>query len=120
MRWRKQGTIPNCGVIAVAVVADCSIKKAVEAIGLNGRASTTDLARGLRKLGFKCPSRLKVLKNKPKLAIGKLKNRKWGSHWHWVVIYKDKIFDGNFGNKYGKVNWKKGWRITSYLPITKE
>ena len=120
-RWRKQGMIPNCGVIAVAIIADCSIKKAEEVIGSKGRTSTTDLAKGLKKLGFKCPSRLKVLKNKPELAIGKLKNRKWGSHchWHWVVIYKDKIFDGNYGNKYGKVKWKKGWKITSYLPVEK-
>ena len=110
--------MPNCGVIAVAIIADCSIKKAEEAIGLKGRTSTTDLAKGLKKLGFKCPSRLKVLKNKPELAIGKLKNDKWGNHWHWVVIYKDKIFDGNYGNRLGKVKWGKDWRITSYLPIT--
>ena len=116
-RWKKQPHRPICGQIAVAVIANCSIKKAIEVIGKDSYTTTKDLARGLRKLGFKCPSRLQRLKEKPKLAIAKLKNHKY--NWHWVVIIQDKIFDGKYGNKSGKVKWKKDWRITSYLPIEK-
>ncbi len=116
-KWKKQSNKPNCGQIAVSVIANCSIKKATRAIGKSGYTKTIDLARGLRKLGFKCPSRLKVLKNKPELAIGRLKNRRSNYYWHWVVVYKDKIFDGRYGDRFGNVKWKKGWRITSYLPV---
>ena len=120
MHWRKQGKKPNCGIIALAVVANCSIKKVVEIIGLNGRTSTTDLAKGLRKLGFSCPNRLRAFrKNKPPFAIAKVSIPNT-HHWHWVVVYKDKIYDGANGTRDGKVKWKKGWRITSYLPIKKE
>ncbi len=119
-KWKKQPNRPICGQVAVSVIANCSIKKAIEIIGKDKTTKTKDLAKGLRKLGFKCSTRLKVLKNKPELAIGRLKNRKSNYSWHWVVIYKDKIFDGNYGDKFGKVKWKKGWRITSYLPVEKK
>lgn len=118
MRWRHQGNLANCGVIAVSVIADCSIKKAIEVIGKNGRTSTKDLIRGLKKLGYVCSKRLKHLKERPKLAIAKLSIPNT-HHWHWVVIYKDKIYDGVHGNKKGEVNFPKGYRITSYLPIKK-
>ena len=120
MRWRKQkSNNPNCGIIAVAVIANCSIKKAIEAIGSDGETSTEDLAKGLRKLGFKCPNKLKVFKkNIPKLAIAKVSIPDT-HHWHWVAIYNDKIFDGVNGNKNGNVFWRNGWRMTSYLPIEK-
>lgn len=116
-RWKKQPNKPICGQVAVSVIANCSIKKAIEVVCKKGRTKTKDLAKGLRKLGFKCPLRLQRLKEKPELAIAKLKNHKY--NWHWVVIYKDKIFDGTYGDKFGNVNWKKNWRITSYLPIKK-
>lgn len=39
--------------------------------------------------------------------------------WHWVVIDGYKIFDGVNGNSSGSVIWNDNWKITSYLPITK-
>ena len=116
-KWKKQPNKPICGQVAVSVIANCSIEKAIRAVGKTGRTKTVDLVRGLRKLGFTCPSRLQILKEKPELAIAKLKNHKY--NWHWVVIYKDKIFDGIYGDRFGNVKWKKWWRITSYLPIKK-
>ena len=116
-KWIKQPDKPLCGQIAVAVIGKCSIKKAIKLIGKDGYTKTKDLARGLKKLGFKCPTRLKVLKNKPELAIGKLSYPDTKYNWHWVVVYKNKIFDGINGNRWGKVKWEKNWRITSYLPI---
>ena len=103
----------------MAVITGCSIKKATKAIGLEKYTNTKELANGLRKLRFKCSSRLKVLKNKPKVAIAKLKYP-GTKKWHWVVIYKDKIFDGVYGDKFGKVKWERGWRITSYLPVERK
>jgi len=118
-KWRKQKPKKrNCGIIAVAIIANCSIKKAEEAIGKTGRTKTKDLQRGLRNLGYNCPSKLKRLKNRPELAIAKLKYP--NSHnWHWVVIYKEKIFDGVYGDKNGNVKWDEGDKISSYLPIEK-
>ncbi len=118
-KWIKQiKGKHNCGIIAVAVIAGCSIKRAEEAIGYKGYTDTKDLQRGLMNLGFKCPGRLKRLKIRPKLAIAKLTYPD-NSKYHWVVVYKEKIFDGAHGNKQGIVNWEKDWRITSYLPIKK-
>ena len=119
MRWRKQiKGKHNCGVIAVAVIANCSIEMAEKAIGETGYTNTKDLQRGLENLGFQCPGRLKRLKIRPKLAIAKLSYPNTYK-WHWVVIYKEKIFDGIYGNKEGFADWGKEWRITSYLPIEK-
>lgn len=107
-RWKKQPDRPVCGQIAVSVIANCSMKKAIKVIGKDKYTKTKDLARGLKKLGFKCPLRLKVFKkNKPELAIAKLSYPDTKHQWHWVVVYKDKIFDGNYGNKLGKVKWEK-------------
>ena len=81
MKWIKQKENKNnCGQIAVAVITGCSIKKVTKAIGCKSYTNTQELANGLRKLRFKCSSRLKVLKNKPKVAIAKLKysgTKKW-------------------------------------------
>lgn len=119
-KWKKQPNKPICGQIAVSVIANCTIEKAIKVIGKHRYTKTLDLARGLRKLGFICPSRLQRLKEKPELAIAKVSIPNTNYYWHWVVIYKDKIFDGRYGDRFGNVKWKRGWRITSYLPVEKK
>jgi len=118
-KWIRQ--LPNkknCGVIAVAVIADVSLSVAETAIGKKGSTTTKDLARGLRALGFDCPDRCQKIP-RPPLGIGHLSDPKRKSGWHWVVVDGDKIYDGIFGEPNGTVKWKKGWMITSYLPVTK-
>lgn len=113
----------NCGVIAVAVIADVPLSVAEAAIGKKGSTTTKDLARGLRALGYNCPDRCKrvtLLTPPIELAIGHLSDPKRKSGWHWVVLEGDKIYDGIFGHPNGTVKWKKGWMITSYLPVTKQ
>lgn len=107
----------NCGVVAVAVLTETSVALAAEAIGKDGATTTKQLAKGLRKLGWNCPTRLKVMP-RPPLAIAKLKDPK-RSGWHWVVVDGDKIFDGISGKPDGTVKWKKGRKMTSFLPVTK-
>lgn len=107
----------NCGVIAVAVVASIPVNVAAERIGKDGATTTKHLVKALRKLGYKCPKRLKVMP-RPPLAIAKLTDPKRKGGWHWVVVEGDKIFDGINGKPDGTVDWGKGWRMTSYLPIT--
>ena len=112
----------NCGPIAVAVIAGVTLDEAIAAIGKNGSTTTKQLARGLRNLGYRCPDRCKriTLMTPPiSLAIGQLHDPKRKSGWHWVVIDGDKIYDGVNGKSNGTVNWKPGWKITSYLPVTK-
>lgn len=119
MKWIKQNPGEYCcGQIAVAVATNQSLKKIVKLVGHDSRTNTKTLVKSLKKLGYQCPDRLKVLKQKPKLALAKLTYPDT-RNWHWVVIYKDKIYDGYWGNKHGKVRWKKSWKITSYLPIKK-
>ncbi len=108
----------NCGVIAVAVLAEISIKDAASAIGKNGATTTKQLAKALRLLGFDCPDRCQR-KPRPPLGIGHLTDLKRKGGWHWVVIDGDKIYDGANGKPDGTVEWKKGWKLTSYLPVTK-
>jgi hypothetical protein len=106
----------NCGVIAVAVVASIPVNVAAEHIGKDGSTTTKQLVKALRKLGYKCPKRLKVIP-RPPLAIAKL-SRPNHKSWHWVVVDGEKIFDGINGKPDGTVDWNRGDRITSYLPIT--
>lgn len=108
----------NCGVIAVAVIAGVPVDVAAKHIGKNGATTTKQLAEGLRKLGYQCPDRLQRIP-RPQLAIAKMVDPNRKSGWHWVVVDGPRIFDGINGTPEGKVKWKPGWKMTSYLPITK-
>lgn len=117
-RWIKQPPKSYCcGSIAVAIVAGITLEEAIKLTGKKGSTSTKNIAKALRELGYKCPDRCKKMP-RPLLGIGQLHKPK-KSGWHWVVVDGDKIYDGINGNPDGTVNWEKGWRITSYLPITK-
>lgn len=109
----------NCGVIAVAVIAEVSVGLAAEKIGKDGATTTKQLVKGLRALGYECPDRLQRIP-RPPLAIAKLANPKRKSGWHWVVVDGDKIYDGINGKPDGTVDWENGWKMTSYLPIKKK
>ena len=117
--WIKQERgKKNCGIIAVAVLTGVSIEIAANAIGKNGATTTKQLSCGLHKLGYECPNRLQVGK-RPPLGIAKLVDPSRRSGWHWVVVDGEKIYDGINGLPDGTVRWKKGWKLTSYLPVTK-
>ena len=108
----------NCGQIAVAVITNKSVKEIENFIKRpNKGTKTKHLARALKHYGFDCGHRLIPLKKKPALALAKLHFPE-KRNWHWVVIYKDKIYDGVWGKKDGTVTWPPECRITSYLPIT--
>ena len=116
--WIKQPVNTNiCGQIAVAVIADIPLKQSIEVVGRKGCTTTKQIVNALRKLGYDCPDRLKR-KPKPEFGIGKL-TYPCQNKGHWVVIDSDKIYDGLYGNSDGIVKWKSEWRITSYLPVTK-
>jgi hypothetical protein len=69
----------------------------------------------LKKFKIKCDSKLRR-KRLSDLAIGAVKRNKIFSD-HWVVVWKNKIFDGNLGLKSGKVMWHSDWKIVSYINI---
>jgi len=116
--WIKQPVKTNiCGQIAVAIIADISLEQSIQAIGRKGCTTTKQVVNALKKLGYECPGRLKR-KPKPEFGIGHLRYPKQYKG-HWVVVDGDKIYDGIYGNPDGTVNWKPGWRISSYLPVTK-
>ena len=118
MRFHKQiKGVYNCGQIALCVITGKPLEEIIELVGHNGYTKTKDLARVLHKLGYICPTKLRRLGTKPELAIARLSYPNT-RYWHWVVIHKDKIYDGRNGNEKGEVKWRKGLKITSYLPIT--
>lgn len=114
----QQPNKKNCGAIAVAVIAGVSVEDAVKAIGKNGLTSTKQLAKGLKALGYECPDKLQRT-SRPLLGIARLRYPN-ESRSHWVVVDGDKIFDGIYGNSDGTVKWKKGWKMTSFLPVKKK
>ena len=118
MKWKKQHNKPNCGQIALAVITNKPLREIYKIVGHDNYTKTKDLVKALRKLGYTCPSRLKTLKESPELAIAKV-SHKLKYNWHWVVVDKDKIYDGVYGTSSGKVKWKRGHKITSYLCINK-
>jgi hypothetical protein len=116
--WLKQPDGKNqCGQVAVAVIAGITLKNSIKLIGKKGCTATKDLAKALRLLGYKCPNRLQR-KPKPILGLGHLRYP-GETRSHWVTLDGDKIYDGIYGTPDGKVHWKKDWKITSYLPISK-
>ena len=117
--WIKQQLgKKNCGVIAVAVIAEVSVALAAEKIGKDGATTTKQLVNALRKLGYECPNRCRKMP-RPPLGIAQMRHPKRKSGWHWVVVDGDKIYDGVNGNPDGTVNWMGYWRMTSFLPVTK-
>jgi len=93
-------------------------------IGHEKATTTRMLAKALHTLGYSCPMRcVRMSKNVPisDLAICHLRtDRKHG--WHWIVKDGIRIYDGVVNESLGKrgeENWPPHWRITSFLPITK-
>lgn len=107
-----------CGHIAVAVVAGITLKESKELINRRGGTNTKHLVKALRVLGYQCPNRCRKM-SRPELGLGQMKKPTQKNGWHWVVVDGGKIWDGLYGNPDGTVNWEAGWRITSYLPLTK-
>ena len=107
----------NCGVIAVAVIASIPVNVAAEYIGKDGATKTKQLVAALRKLGYQCPDKCRKMP-RPLLALAQLRTPKHKRNWHWIVVDGDKIFDGINGKPDGTVDWIRGSKITSYLPVT--
>jgi hypothetical protein len=118
LKWMKQPEGSNlCGQIAVTVLANIPLDDAIKLVGKKGCTTTKRIAKALRKVGFQCTDRL-CRKPRPELGLGKLTYPK-KQKGHWVVIQGDKIYDGIYGKPDGTVYWKPGWKLTSYLPLTK-
>ena len=116
IKWLKQIKKKNCGQLAVAMVTGKSIEKVENYFGHDHGTKSKDLAAALKHFGFSCSNRLLVMKERPICAIAKLKYPS-KSGWHWVVVYKDKIYDGVWGQPDGTVEWPRGAKLTSYIPI---
>jgi hypothetical protein len=117
--WIKQKPKTRCcGHIAVAVIAGITLEESKSLIKRRGGTNTKHLVTVLRQLGYTCPNRCRQMP-RPALGLGQMKKPTRKSGWHWVVVDGDKIWDGLHGNPDGTVNWEPGWKITSYLPLTK-
>lgn len=119
-KWIKQPDKPKrcCGQVAIAVLAGITLNVSRKIVDVNGGTTTKDLIKALRALGFKCPDRC-IRSPRPALGLAKMRKPSHKHNWHWVVVDGNKIYDGIDGNPDGTVNWKKSWKITSYLPVTR-
>ena len=111
MSWKKQKkNVYCCGQLAVSIILHKSLKDTIFLFGHSSYTKTSDLVKILRKNKIKCDNRLKTIK-KSELAIAKLTYLDRNNDvWHWVVVWKNKIFDGLYGKKDGTVKWKKNSR----------
>lgn len=114
-----------CGQCCVAMATSSTIEQAQEACGKKYSTPTKSLVKGLRALGAKCVSGKLVpiygeLYKLPRFAVLKVVINNRQSGWHWVLKYKDQIFDPASGTRTIEV-FKNlpGYRITSYLEIYK-
>lgn len=95
MKWIEQKDRMTCGQCCIAMIAGISVKKACEIIGHSHGTKTKELAKALRKLGFKCKNSLKI--EEPEfLAIVK-QSIPGTSNWHWVVFYNGNYYDAAKG-----------------------
>ena len=115
-RWIAQPDKQCCGQIAVAIVANISLKESIEIFGHDSYTSTKDIVHVLKFLGFICNKHLKR-KRTSILCIAKVWRPEWKQNWHWVVLKGNKIYDGVYGDKTGKAKWPVGAKITSCLNI---
>ena len=114
--WKKQKHPSQyCGQLALSIILHKKLSDTIKIFGHDKSTSAQDLINILHMFKIKCESKLRR-KRLSNLAIGALKRDKYYSD-HWVVVWKNKIFDGNLGLKSGKVLWNKNWRIVSYLNI---
>lgn len=123
MRWiAQEPETRNCGQIALAVLGDIDYTIAERMIGHKHGTTTKELVAALRVLGFDCPDRCRPMDEPPVLGLAQVRSprqRRTRRNWHWVVVNRGRIFDGAWGSPTGHVLWPHGWKITSYLPVTR-
>ncbi len=76
------------------MIAGVDINEAIKAVGHAKATKTKELVSGIRKLGFDCQDRLKIISGGaiPDRSIVKIALPNT-SNWHWVVKNNDKIYD---------------------------
>jgi hypothetical protein len=119
-RWHSQDPRRRTsGQVAVAVITGRPVEEVIERIGHSHHTTTRELARVLGQYGYLCRERsipANELKELPRLGLAQVHSTQ-SSRWHWVAVEDGHVFDGIWGDAYGTVEWPKGFRITSYLPI---
>ena len=113
----------QCGQACVAMVLGLTLEAAICLVGKRGSTRTKDLVRALRMHGYKCPDRLKRLRDDealPRRAILKVK-LEGDRNWHWVLIWDGMWHDPDqySGQPLRKVNRWWANQVSSYLEVMK-
>jgi hypothetical protein len=120
LRWRRQNPrTQTSGQVAVAAITGRPVDEIIGRLGHSHHTTTRELAGVLDHYGYLCPRRCVRAgdpRNLPRLAIAQVHSSR-ASPWHWVAVEDGRIFDGIWGDAYGVVEWPRGFRITSYVPI---
>jgi hypothetical protein len=101
-----------CGQTCLAMLAGTSIQAVIAAVGKRGSTNVTDLARGLRQLGFDSASALTLVQEDqtwPDIYIAQVKYPK-KRNWHWVLFANGALYDPC-------PNMRPGGRINAFLEI---
>ena len=116
--WKKQDDNNSCGQLAVSIIVKKPVKEIYKLLkGYKSYTNAKIIIALLRYYGIRCDSNLQFTR-KSDLAICKLTDTKdKNGYYHFIVIWKDKIFDGANGYRNGTVRWEKHWKITSYINI---
>lgn len=135
----RQGLLPVCGQACVATLTGrpleeiIELSKQVKISDRTGGTRTRELAKILRRCGFQCPSRLRIIGEKSlddiPNAILKLRTKKsyfldWRGSWHWVLWWDRVIYDPaelpidlkKAASQIIEENMRH-YHISSYLPI---
>ena len=126
MEWLEQKHGRCCGQNAVAMISGRPLMEIKTKIGKRGGTKTSHLAKVLREYGFlvpdKCISHTRTI-GTPDLCLAQLR-REGYSGWHWIAIETGIVYDGNRSGPmllgdYIQYQKTQGWRITSYLPVSR-
>lgn len=107
-----------CGQACIAMIANVDIHTAILAVGHAKSTKTKEIISGLRRLGFDCQSRLRVISKGviPNGSIVKIL-KPHTRNWHWVVSNNDKIYDP-IGVVVNKEIYLARHKATSFLKPT--
>lgn len=118
----------TCGQTCVAMIAGITLDESIKLFKFKGPTTTKQIAKVLRKLGFKCEDKLERFGSRfilptDGIYLFKLKyNNKKGGRWHWVIWNGKENCWYDPGRKYKlhrDFHWihRKTMYPTSYLQI---
>jgi hypothetical protein len=123
--WRPQPEGSRlCGQVAVAALSGSTLEEAIHAVGHRHGSKTRELVHALLTLGLEpLASRCRKM-TRPDFGLAQVHLPGY-SGWHWIAVDGAYAYDGNergpiafsLYETAAAKQYKRGARITSYLPV---